>query len=88
LEEKLCREGTQERVSEHFVELFQVGIEQVQVCTREFSLSLERRVSRRRHHRVVEHSVGSARSALRRCKECKEPTHSEVFEEIEENQSC
>jgi hypothetical protein len=36
LEEKLCREGTKDRIVEDSVELFQVGIEQVQVCTREF----------------------------------------------------
>jgi hypothetical protein len=35
LEEKLCREGTKDRVVEYSVELCQVGIEQVQVCTRE-----------------------------------------------------
>jgi hypothetical protein len=52
------------------------------VFTREFSSSSKRRVSRRRHHRVSKHYVGSKRSALRRCKECIEPTHSEVLEEL------
>jgi hypothetical protein len=89
LEEKLCREGTKDRVVEYSVELCQVGIEQGARSAQENSVSSsERRVSRRRHYRVFEHSVSSARSALSRCKECTEPTRSEVLEEIEENQSC
>jgi hypothetical protein len=35
LEDKLCKEGTKDRVTEHSVKLYQEGIEQVKVCISE-----------------------------------------------------
>jgi hypothetical protein len=73
LEEKLCREGTEDRVVEYSIELCQVGIEQVQVCTRELCFKFREKSVKEKTLQSFEHSVSSARSALSKCKECTEP---------------
>jgi hypothetical protein len=52
------------------------------VHKKNFVSSLERRVLRRIHHRVVEHSVISIMSSLRKCEECTKPTPFEVLEKV------
>jgi len=41
LEDKLCKEGTKDKIVEYFVDLFQVGIQQVQLCKKGFCFEFE-----------------------------------------------
>jgi hypothetical protein len=82
LEERLCRGGTKSRIVEDYVKLCQVGIEQVQVCTRELYFEFIQRgkcqgedtieflntlVNRqKRYFRVVEHSEGKSQQRVLR----------------------
>jgi hypothetical protein len=86
LEENLCREGTEDRVVEHSVELCQVGIEQLQVCVKGFCFESEEKGVKKTHHRVTEYYVSLARSAWSKCKECTEPIIIQIIGEFLENQ--